>query len=183
MAISSGIEAAAAHAQGAASLGGAAGASGLFGSAGTFLGAAVPWIGPGIMAATLASQLIGRGRKQADIFVQSAQDPISKRMATLVSEVERRRVAGTLTAEEAQYALDAFIQQEAEFEDIATQFESLGAKQATVVRQARQTTTPIYGAWREALQEHLRAVTPQEAAAPTPTVPEDPPSMTTILSP
>lgn len=131
-----------------------AGAKTLLGS----LSAAMPWVAAGFTAYELLKPLIGRGRRQANIFVSGVQDPVSKRMEEIVTAAQQGRVSGTLTRDDATAALAAFDTQAKEFQSAADQFSAIGHQQANVVRQAHTTVDPIFAQWRKDLQAHIDAL-------------------------
>lgn len=142
---------------------------------------ALPWIGLGLTAAQLLAPLFGRGRKQADIFVQGVQNPISDRLKDLYLQANAKAQGGTLTYDEAQQALSAFDEQTGEFETAAKQFETLGSKQKTVVDRARNTVNPTYTQWRSELSGWAQAVKPAEPSAPAAPVSEQPPTTSSVI--
>lgn len=152
---------------------GGSSAAGTSGLASTLLGGAgaiLPWAGPVLLAAQFLPQLFGRGRKQADLFGEIAQKPITGRLSAIVDEAVAARRAGTLTYDQAQAALEAFNTQADEFERAAAQFETLGTRQRIVAGQARSTVNPLIDEWRKGLQTHIDALTPTSrtnAEAPT----------------
>ena len=100
-------------------------------------------LGVGLLAQGL--QKIGEGRRTANVFVQSVQNPFSDQLQALVREFNRQRQAGTLTLEEArqfQTDTEALI---AAYSASASQFAAESATHAKVVGQARETFMRDFG--------------------------------------
>lgn len=152
------------------------------GGASSILGiasAAMPWVSIGLTAAQLLAPLMGRGRKQANIFTSGVQTPISNRLKDIYTSANTQIQAGTLTYDEAQQALASFDTQAGEFETAAQQFEALGSKQKTVVEQGRATVKPTYTGWRSDLAQYVEWLKPAATPEP-PKPPEAPPTIDNV---
>ncbi len=152
---------------------------------GTIAGGAakfLPYVGPVLMGAQIVASLIGRGRKQADIWTKSAQEPFGRRMSEIIDRANQSRAAGTLTYEQAQQALAQYKSEVGALEAAASQFETLGSKQRTVIEQFRkQFAGPGYFAdWEKTLTGHVEALKPAETKGPEPP-PEEAPAAKDVI--
>lgn len=146
-------------------------ALGIGGIGGTILGGAakfLPYVGPALLGAQLVSSLIGRGRKQANIWTKSVQEPFGERIKSIIDPTNAAAEAGTLTYEQAQSALGQYQSEVSALESAASQFEGLGSKQRTVIERFRkQFAGPGYLAdWQKTLEGHVSALKPAEKAEP-----------------
>lgn len=140
-------------AAGAAGTAGAAGAGGgLFG-----LGAAtIPVIGGAIAGITmLATNLIGRGRRTANEFVQNFQNPFGTFLGDAVSSWQSAMSSGSMTRESGQQQLDSLRQSIDQFWSQASDFASQDQRHATVVGQAHTTLDPLISQVLSDMQQDL----------------------------
>ena len=136
-------------------------------------------IAAGSIALPYVLSQFGKGRKKADEFVQSVQDPFSQRIQAIFDPVTEARKAGTLTYDQASTALDKFNAEVTDFTQAQKEFEALGGDYATVAGQSRKTIDPLITQWRADLQAHLDAMPKPET--PPDLKPEDAPTLDTIL--
>lgn len=112
---------------------------GLSGAATLGIGAAVAG---GIFAAT---KLIGRGREQADKFVQGIENPFGREMGLLVEQFNSARAAGALTLQDATDLRNQLVDLQRSFVREASEFAALGSSQRKVVEQAFAGLTANFG--------------------------------------
>jgi hypothetical protein len=133
--------------------------------------------GGGIAGALVASQF-GKGRKKANEWNSTIQDPFGARIKAIFDPVTEARKAGTLTYDDASMALDKFNAEVADIGMAQQSFEALGGDYATVAQQSRTKLDPLIAQWRTDLQAHVDAMKPPT----TPDLqPKDAPSLDTIL--
>lgn len=135
----------------------AAGAAGVAGTAGTTAGisgasllafATNPFtigIAAAGAAAIAIAHFVGGGRKKADEFVSSVQNPFGSSLAGVINPFEALKAAGKLTLDQATKARDALTDLWNNFVSTAKQFATQGKNQAKVVSQAFETMTQNFG--------------------------------------
>ena len=117
------------------------------------------------LAAIIAFKKIGQGRKTADKFVQSAQNPFGDALGGIIGGARELDKAGKLTAQGALDAQAAVTVLWDEFQASAQQFSAQGQTEAKVVRQAFETLNPVVSTIMDELVDKVTMLQAEEESA------------------
>ncbi len=124
----------------------AGGAGGGLGAIGAFATNPITIAVAGAIAAGFAiNHFVGQGRKSANEFVQSVENPFGKNLSALVDSFDSMKKAGTLTEDAAKNARDAVSKLWDEFLKANTDFAKQGGTEAKVAGQSLAHFAEIFG--------------------------------------